>query len=109
MRQSPARQSPPTNSRAPTLADERLPLTHHLAELRTRIFRILLAWIVGAALALDGDDYLFSATQTVPEESHLGLTNGAYWTVRRDGTHLLSDWDWELVLRAWGCAAFGTL
>lgn len=69
----------------------------------------IIATIVGAALALDGDDYLFSATQTVPEDTHLALTNGAYWTVRREGTHLLSDWDWELFIKAWGCAEFGTL
>jgi hypothetical protein len=69
----------------------------------------LVSTIVGAALTLDGDDYLFSATQTVPEERHLELTNGAYWTVRRDGTHILSDWDWELYVRAWGCAEFGVL
>jgi hypothetical protein len=69
----------------------------------------LVSTIVGAALSLDGDDYLFSATQTIPEEHHLELTNGAYWTVRKDGTHILSDWDWELYIRAWGCAEFGTL
>lgn len=69
----------------------------------------IISTIVGAALALDGDDYLFSASQVVPEEHHLELTNGGYWTVRRDGTHLLSDWDWELYVKAWGCAEFGTL
>jgi hypothetical protein len=69
----------------------------------------LVSTIVGAALTLDGDDYLFSATQTIAEEHHLELTNGAYWTVRKDGTHILSDWDWELYVKAWGCAEFGTL
>jgi len=42
------------------LDDERLPLTQHLAELRTRIFRILLAWIVCAALAWNFSELIFS-------------------------------------------------
>ncbi len=39
--------------------DQRLPLTHHLAELRTRIIRILLAWIVCAALAWNYNEWIF--------------------------------------------------
>ena len=39
--------------------DEKLPLTHHLAELRTRIIRILLAWIVCAALAWNYSELIF--------------------------------------------------
>ena len=31
--------------------ETRLPLTEHLAELRTRLFRILLAWVIGSAAA----------------------------------------------------------
>lgn len=31
--------------------EARLPLTAHLAELRTRLFRMLLAWVLGSALA----------------------------------------------------------
>jgi len=42
------------------LDDERLPLTQHLAELRTRIFRILLAWIICAALAWNFSELIFS-------------------------------------------------
>ena len=39
--------------------DEKLPLTHHLTELRTRIIRILLAWIVCAALAWNYSEWIF--------------------------------------------------
>ena len=60
-------------------------------------------------LALDSDDHLFNAQQTVPLDMQLELTNGAFRTVRREGTHNLSDWDWELVVKAWGCAEYGLL
>ena len=39
--------------------DTRLPLTDHLAELRTRIVRILLAWLVGSAAAWSFSDEIF--------------------------------------------------
>ena len=39
--------------------DERLPLTQHLAELRTRIIRILLAWIICAAIAWNFNALIF--------------------------------------------------
>ncbi len=39
--------------------DEKLPLTHHLAELRTRIFRILIAWIAGGAIAWNFSEQIF--------------------------------------------------
>lgn len=39
--------------------DEKLPLTHHLAELRTRIVRVLVAWIVCAALAWNYSELIF--------------------------------------------------
>jgi len=39
--------------------DGRLPITDHLAELRTRIFRILIAWIVGAVLAWNFSEQIF--------------------------------------------------
>ena len=68
-----------------------------------------IAPVVSSGLALDQDDKLFNAQQTIPIERHLELTNGGYWTVRRDGTHLWSDWDWELVVKTWGCAEYGTL
>ncbi len=39
--------------------DKRLPLTHHLAELRTRIVRILVVWIAFAALAWSYSELIF--------------------------------------------------
>ncbi len=39
--------------------DAKLPLTDHLAELRTRIIRILLAWTAGAALAWNFSEQIF--------------------------------------------------
>jgi sec-independent protein translocase protein TatC len=41
------------------LDDARLPLTQHLAELRTRLIRILLAWIVCALLAWNFSELIF--------------------------------------------------
>ncbi|MBI4701407.1 MAG: hypothetical protein HY744_09645 [Deltaproteobacteria bacterium] len=68
-----------------------------------------LAPVVSQGLALDGDDHLFNAQQNIPLEKELPMTNGVFWTVRREGTHLNSDWDWELLVEAWGCAEYGTL
>jgi sec-independent protein translocase protein TatC len=42
------------------LDNERLPLTQHLAELRNRIARILVAWIVCAVLAWNYSELIFS-------------------------------------------------
>lgn len=39
--------------------ETRLPLTDHLAELRTRIFRVLVAWILGAAAAWSFSEQIF--------------------------------------------------
>ena len=39
--------------------DARLPLTDHLAELRARIFRILIAWILGTAVAWSFSEQIF--------------------------------------------------
>jgi sec-independent protein translocase protein TatC len=41
------------------LNNEKLPLTHHLAELRTRIIRILAVWVVFAALAWNYSELIF--------------------------------------------------
>jgi sec-independent protein translocase protein TatC len=41
------------------LDDERLPLTQHLSELRSRIFRILIAWIAGSAIAWSYSEQIF--------------------------------------------------
>jgi sec-independent protein translocase protein TatC len=39
--------------------ETRLPLTDHLAELRTRLFRVLLAWAVGSAAAWNFSEQIF--------------------------------------------------
>jgi len=39
--------------------EKRLPLTEHLAELRTRLFRILLAWLVASAVAWSVSEEIF--------------------------------------------------
>jgi sec-independent protein translocase protein TatC len=39
--------------------DTRLPLTEHLAELRTRLIRIALAWVAGSALAWNAKEQIF--------------------------------------------------
>jgi sec-independent protein translocase protein TatC len=41
------------------LDNEKLPLTEHLAELRTRIIRILIAWIVGSLFAWNYSEAIF--------------------------------------------------
>src|SRR3990172_5052866 len=43
------------------MRDEALPLTAHLSELRTRIFRILIAWVAGSALAWRWREEIFAA------------------------------------------------
>jgi len=39
--------------------DDKLPLTEHLAELRNRIFRILIAWVIGAVVAWNFSEAIF--------------------------------------------------
>jgi sec-independent protein translocase protein TatC len=39
--------------------ETRLPLTEHLAELRTRLFRIVLAWLIGTAVAWSWSEEIF--------------------------------------------------
>lgn len=60
-----------------------------------------------AILALDSDDHLFVATQTIRRADQLALANGATWTIRKKGTHLFSDWDWSIKVDAWGCVDNG--
>ncbi len=52
--------------------ETRLPLTDHLAELRTRIVRVLLAWLVGAAAAWSYSDEIF-ALLLAPAVNALGV------------------------------------
>ena len=44
----------------PAMDETRLPLTDHLAELRTRIVRILLAWLIGSVAAWNFSDEIFA-------------------------------------------------
>src|SRR5262245_36866656 len=44
----------------PEMDETRLPLTDHLAELRTRIIRILLAWMIGSVVAWNFSDDIFA-------------------------------------------------
>jgi len=39
--------------------DAKLPLTDHLAELRTRIFRVLIAWVIGVIVAWNFSEAIF--------------------------------------------------
>jgi sec-independent protein translocase protein TatC len=55
--------------------DKKLPLTEHLAELRTRLIRIGLAWIVGAALAWTWSAEIF-ALLLAPAVDALGPDGG---------------------------------
>lgn len=66
-----------------------------------------LAELIGAALAFESDDHLFNASQIIPKELHLEMTNGRWWGVRQSGKDGLSDWDWELRVESWGCADNG--
>lgn len=43
------------------MQDKALPLTAHLAELRARVFRILIAWLAGTALAWHWHEAIFAA------------------------------------------------
>lgn len=68
---------------------------------------IVVANVLQGILALDGDDHLFSASQTIQPEMQVQITKGATWEVRKKGSHLGSDWDWGLKIEAWGCAKYG--
>ncbi len=69
----------------------------------------MIQWISGYSLATTPRTYVFHAQQAIPFEDQLALTNGGYWTVRRDGPQGPNGWDWEIVVKAWGCAEHGTL
>jgi len=67
----------------------------------------LAADIIGAALALEQDDHLFNASQIIPADLHLQMTQGVWWSVQRTGTFMLKNWHWELRMEAWGCTDDG--
>ncbi|MBW2529824.1 MAG: hypothetical protein JRI23_36950, partial [Deltaproteobacteria bacterium] len=66
------------------------------------------ASITSAAMGLNNDDHVFNHQQYIRLEDQLELTNGYYWSVRQRGSNCDSC-DWELTVRAWGCAEFGLL
>jgi hypothetical protein len=64
----------------------------------------LAAEIIGAALALEKDDHLFNASQIIPAELQLEMTNGVWWSVERGSKKKFKKkWHWELRMEAWGC------
>jgi hypothetical protein len=67
----------------------------------------LAADIISAALALENDDHLFNASQIIPADLHLQMTQGVWWSVQRQGTFMLKNWHWELRMEAWGCTEDG--
>lgn len=70
-----------------------------------------LAPVISGSLGLNGDDHLFNASQVLPLDIQLELTNGRFWSIRKgdDGNFADGGWDWELFVQAWGCAEYGTL
>ena len=56
--------------------DTPLPLTEHLAELRTRIIRVLIAWVAGAALSWNFSEEIFGLLLR-PAVQALGPEGGA--------------------------------
>lgn len=66
-----------------------------------------LAPVISGSIGLNGDDHLFNATQVVPLDIQLSLTNGGYWSIRRGEKGTIFEWDWEVFIQAWGCAEYG--
>jgi hypothetical protein len=67
-----------------------------------------------ATAAGSGASVLLSVQQTIDSSSLLQLTNGYTWVVEQTGSTKLDgdcdvfescNWDWELDVEAWGCAA----
>jgi len=67
--------------------------------------------IISAALAMsDGDKLWINAQQQIALDMQLELTNGAWWSLRKTGdVCVFGSWDWEVIVRVWGCAQYGTL
>ncbi len=55
--------------------------------------------------AASGDDLKLNAQQTISKTELLDLTNGRTWKVRQGGGNIFTEWDWELQIESWGCAA----
>lgn len=65
--------------------------------------------IVSAAISANSDDQVFTMQNYIPLESQLAMTNGVYWSVRLKDGGWPNEFDWELLVRAWGCAEYGIL
>lgn len=62
------------------------------------------ASVIAMALALDNDDRLLVAQQSLGAAIQIQAANGVYWLIDRSGVNLNSDWNWVLRMEAWGCA-----
>ena len=66
--------------------------------------------IVSGALGLVKDLHLLNKQQTIPLDTQMQITNGATWTVTSKGASSpFGTYEWQLVIKAWGCAEYGTL
>ncbi len=54
--------------------------------------------------AASGDELRLNAQQTIHRNELFSLTNGKYWTIKKDGGDLFNPWEWELTVESWGCA-----
>jgi hypothetical protein len=61
--------------------------------------------VAAAAIqAASGDTLIFNTQQTIDRAALLDLTNGRYWTIRKNGGGLFDKWDWQFDVQSWGCA-----
>ncbi len=66
--------------------------------------------IVSVALGLVKDLHLLNKQQTIPLDTQMKLTNGGTWTVKAKGdSSPFGTYEWHLIIKAWGCAEYGTL
>lgn len=67
--------------------------------------------VASTAIALNKDDALFNATQTLDDKEYDAMTRGAAWTVSRGKKcgAFCNSWEWKLNVEAWGCNKYGAL
>ncbi len=66
-----------TRGKSPAVDDAKLPLLDHLTELRTRIIRVILAWILGAVLAWNFSEQIFGLLLELRIDLPPGFVRGA--------------------------------
>ena len=96
--------------------ENRLPLTQHLAELRTRLVKAILAWIVASAIAWTWKEQIFAALlapavqalgggkghlQAIAPGDEITITDGAMKGLKTIVTRLVSGGDRVAVLLDW--------